>query len=125
MLQTLQVREHGVQPTTPAVLQMTQDSPAPLLEDTRQPPDEIVWGHSVHMIDFIKAIVRDGASRSTGPETNQVLLSLQKLLHTLETPRQVLEMRSSQEEMTAPRNDTTMPPQESVVAILRWVKGSV
>jgi hypothetical protein len=119
------MRENGVQPAALTVLQMTQDIPAPLLEDARQPPTEIVWGHSLHMIDFVKAVVRDGTSRLTRPEASQALLSLQKLLHTLEAPHQVRKLRSSREEMTAPRDDTIMPPQESAVAVLRWAKGLV
>ncbi|KAL1606633.1 hypothetical protein SLS60_004039 [Paraconiothyrium brasiliense] len=84
--------------------------------DTQQIPgtdSEITWGHSSYMIDFIKAIVRDGASRSIDPEANQVLQSLQKLLDTLEAPPRALSMRSSQEQATPPRVDTSMPPQES------------
>ncbi|KAF2447202.1 hypothetical protein P171DRAFT_384374 [Karstenula rhodostoma CBS 690.94] len=125
MLHNLQVREYGARPHTLAGPQSTQGSPTPLAEDIQHHPgtnDEIVWGHSVHMIDFIKTIVRDGASRSTGPEANQVLLTLQKLLHTLESPPHALQKRSSQEGIATGRDGITMPPQESAVTILRWAK---
>ncbi|KAK7192499.1 C6 transcription factor [Paraphaeosphaeria sporulosa] len=125
MLQTLQVAEHEFRPRTVSGPQSTQGSPMPLPRDTQLHPEtnsEIVWGHSAHMIDFIKAIVRDGASRSTGPEANQVLSTLQKLLHALESPPQALGQRYSREGIASNRDGINMPPQESAVTVLRWAK---
>lgn len=84
---------------------------------------EIAWGHSAHMIDFIRNVVRDGALRSNDPESKQVLSSLQKLLRSLEDPVPITIDGSPQEDATKSRDDTTMPPQDTVVAVLRWAKG--
>ncbi|KAJ4356344.1 uncharacterized protein N0V89_004376 [Didymosphaeria variabile] len=74
LLQALQLNGPGAQLETLPMLQRMQHNSASLPKDTQQIPetdDEIAWGHSSHMIDFIKAIVRDGASRSIDPEANQ------------------------------------------------------
>ncbi|KAF2181556.1 hypothetical protein K469DRAFT_671308 [Zopfia rhizophila CBS 207.26] len=78
--------------------------------------DESQWDHSGHIIDFVKAVVNDRDSRYVEPEAGEVLLSLRNLVKALEDPTPI---RNSYLPKAA---DSTMPPLEAVLAVLRWAR---
>jgi hypothetical protein len=86
--------------------------------------DELAWRNSTHVIDFIRVVVRDCATRTIDFEANRTLCSLQMLLQRLESPPAPVEVGFSLATESNFDVNTTMPPQDSVVAVLRWTKGA-
>ncbi|KAM5349179.1 hypothetical protein ACJ41O_009002 [Fusarium nematophilum] len=79
------------------------------------------WDHSVHVIDFIKAVVDDDATlKDKDPESSQVLSSLKNLVNALENP-DVPRLAPNRTKATT-QAKSSMPPLESVVQVLRWAK---
>lgn len=86
---------------------------------------EPVWDHPPHIIDFVKAVVKDINSRDVRPEANEVLSSLRNIVQTLEGPPVTAQLplpkaRVGEYHEVSPR----MPPLEAVVDVLRWAKGT-
>lgn len=84
--------------------------------------DEIAWKNSTQVLDLIRTIVQEGATRTIHLETNEIISSLQKLLQMLEFP--TLEDKGPPVSIASSNVDIAMPPQASVVTILRWARGA-
>jgi hypothetical protein len=125
LLQTIQLKGGEVRSKTPSALPVTQEA-LPLghatVRDSSIIADEIAWKSSPHVLDLIRAIVKEGATRTIDLETTETISSLQKLLRRLESP--TLEAKTSPLPRALSDFNTTMPPQVSVVAVLRWAKGT-
>ncbi|KAF2493075.1 hypothetical protein BU16DRAFT_466133 [Lophium mytilinum] len=83
---------------------------------------ESLWGHSTHIIDFVKAVVEDRGLGDVGPEASDVLSSLRNLIQALEDPAAVRDLSSPEVDVAKYQAKPPMPPLEAVVAVLRWVK---
>ncbi|KAF2652653.1 hypothetical protein K491DRAFT_695375 [Lophiostoma macrostomum CBS 122681] len=124
-LQSLQLTTAEARPKTPPVMRTAQGNLITQPETVTglsASSDEIAWGNSTHVTDFIGAVVREGATRAVDLETNQVLSSLQLLLQRLGSPLTSSEVGFAREAETRSHDNTTMPPQDAVVAVLKWAK---
>lgn len=120
LLQTVQLNGDGIRsiiPPTPPT------NPMPLLKtssDLSTTGDAIAWKNSTHVISLIRTVCD---MQSTDLESTQTISSLQKLLDRLECPpSRVAETSQELKSMSSP--SAGMPPQDTVVAVLRWVKGA-
>jgi hypothetical protein len=89
------------------------------------PGGEHQWDHPIDIIDFVKAVVDDRGSRDVGPEADELLSSLRKLVQTLERPATVRTVPFLQSKVVKPQAGPSMPPLEAVVEVLRWAKGTL
>jgi hypothetical protein len=80
---------------------------------------ESQWDHSGYITEFVKTIVDDRYSRYVTPDVGsvEVLSSLRSLVRALDTPILVQSTRLPK------ATESTMPPLEAVVTVLRWAKG--
>ena len=80
---------------------------------------ESQWDHSGHITDFVKAIVDDRYSRYIEPDvgSSEIMSSLKALVSALEAPKAVQSTRLPE------AGESTMPPLDAVVTVLRWAKG--
>ncbi|KAI1459923.1 hypothetical protein F4805DRAFT_465878 [Annulohypoxylon moriforme] len=124
-LQGLNAIPDAKQPEASSAQHFNQiDSVKPLIEHH---PDYIsnsnsLWDHSVHIIDFVKAVVEERCSGEDENESNGVLSSLKKLVRALEDPAAIKDLPSQQIKVAAYRTGPSMPPLDAVVSVLRWVK---
>lgn len=80
------------------------------------------WDHSVHVIDFIKAVVENNAS-DTEPESRQVVSSLKNLVNSLENPEPAYGL--SDMKMQATNTSTSsLPSIDAVVKVMQWARGT-
>lgn len=125
LLQTIQLNGAEVRPKTPSALPLTQEALLlghETVHESSVLAEEIAWKSSPHVLDLIRAIVKEGATRTINLEIAETLSSLQKLLRRLESP--TLEVKASPVPRAPSNVHTSMPPQVSVVAALRWAKGA-
>ena len=78
------------------------------------------WDHSIHILDFVKAVVERGVSEPT-IESNQTISSLKSLVYHLENPDPAHTSSARSEPPDSPAA-YHMPPLDAVVSILRWAK---
>ncbi|KAI1105790.1 hypothetical protein F4804DRAFT_340971 [Jackrogersella minutella] len=97
------------------------NSAKPLIEHETSKGD-FLWDHSVHIIDFVKAVVEDRGLREDGTEASGVVSSLRKLVQTLENPTAIQESSLLEAKVMKRQAGPHMPPLEAVVAVLRWAK---
>jgi len=127
LLQALQLRPH--EPRTLASMSLNPECGSITLVDCegeRSETDtggEIIWGHSVHIVDAIKSMVRDDASRTTRPALQRIISSLQHLLRILEVPPGVKNATFSNHPRSRLEAELIMPPLQSAISILRWANG--
>lgn len=78
------------------------------------------WDHSVHVIDFVRAVVERGVS---GPadESAQAISSLRNLLNLLGNPGPAHASGTEADFFKRPAA-RHMPPLDAVIAVLRWAK---
>ncbi|KAI1378884.1 hypothetical protein F4677DRAFT_443364 [Hypoxylon crocopeplum] len=125
LLEGLNVSPDVNQPKTSYSWQLNQlDSAKPLAEQqpTSTTGGEPQWDHSVHIIDFVKAVVEDAGLRNARPEESEVLSSLRNLIQALEGPAVVRDSTFPEIKVARYQNGPPMPPLEAVVAVLRWAK---
>ena len=116
------------QPLARSVLHLNQaESVKPLIEyqSIPAPGGGPIWDHSAHIIDFVKAVLKDRGSRDVGPEASEVLSSLRKLVQALEDPAAARGLSFPKAKLTKHQANPPMPPLEAVLMVLRWAKGSL
>lgn len=84
---------------------------------------EILWGHSTHILDFIKVVVRDRGSQDVTSEEAQTISSLRILLQTLEKPVSVYGPGLSKNVGMSREANVVLPPLQDVIFALKWAKG--
>ncbi|KAI0881294.1 uncharacterized protein GGS22DRAFT_192382 [Annulohypoxylon maeteangense] len=124
-LQGLNLAPDAKQPEASSTRQLNQiDSAKPLIEHRSicASGSNSLWDHSVHIIDFVKAVVEDRCSGESEDESNGVLSSLKKLVQILEGPIATKDLSFQQAKVAAYQAGPPMPPLEAVVSVLRWAK---
>ena len=122
LLQELNVPSDAKQPETGSRWHLNQPGSVNPLIDRQflsTPAREPLWGHSAHIIDFVKAIVEDNGSRDVGSETSEVVSSLRNLVQILEGPADVRNLSFLECKVAEYQAGPPMPPLEAVVAVLR------
>ncbi|RDW74799.1 hypothetical protein BP6252_05941 [Coleophoma cylindrospora] len=113
------------QPTTRSIWNPSQTEPVKPLADYQSistTSGEPVWDHSAHIIDFIKAVLKDRGSRVFETGAIEVLPSLEKLVQALEDPFAAQDVSLRNTAVAKPRAKPSMPPLDAVVTVLRWAK---
>ncbi|KAI0539300.1 fungal-specific transcription factor domain-containing protein [Xylaria digitata] len=95
-----------------------------LSESTANPSKELAtWDHSAQVVDFIKTVAEDRASRGDyGTEENDVLSSLKRLAWALEESNVVRDLSFADTRDAKLQDHRSMPPPEDAVLVLRWAK---
>ena len=116
------------QPVARSIWHLNQaESVKPLIEcqSVPAPGGELLWDHSAHIIDFVKAVLEDRGTRDIGLEAGEVLSSLRKLVQALEDPAAARGLSFPKAKLAKHQASPPMPPLEAVVTVLRWAKGSL
>ncbi|KAF2965254.1 hypothetical protein GQX73_g8332 [Xylaria multiplex] len=95
-----------------------------LSESTVHPPNELAkWDHSAQVIDFVKTVAKDRASREDyGTEENDVLYSLERLAWALEESNVLRDLSFADTRDAKLQDYRSMPPVEDTTLVLRWAK---
>lgn len=124
-LQGLNITPEAIQSGASALRPLKPFDPIqPLIEHQPiyPPSSNSSWDHSIHIFDFVKAVVEDRGLVEDQNELSGVLSSLKKLVQTLEDPIAIKESPFSEAKLKRYPNDVSMPPLEAVVFVLRWAK---
>lgn len=83
------------------------------------------WDASTHIVDFIKAVVKDGNSHYVNDELSEVLSTLNTFIQSVgqERPLEAQKLDCGLVAEYRPQIQTSLPPLKAAVETLRWAKG--
>ncbi|KAE8451664.1 hypothetical protein EG329_003121 [Mollisiaceae sp. DMI_Dod_QoI] len=80
------------------------------------------WNYSTHIIDLVKAVVEGSDARYNSPKGHETISSLRRLLQTLECSTPPPRLNFPTVDLGKHYANSSLPPLEAAVAVLRWVK---
>ncbi|KAH8678426.1 hypothetical protein BX600DRAFT_452045 [Xylariales sp. PMI_506] len=113
---------------TPGVKSMDNGSLLSLVSPAHQKITDIAieepdWYFSGHIIGFIKSVVSDADAGHITTEQSNIISSLRHLLQTVERSTSVSDLSFPKTKDVKQQLESSMPPLDAAVAVLRWAKG--